>query len=137
MPPARELAMVTPTPREAARRLSKFTNDVKLKLQSPLIKSPPKQKPPVQRQLLPLRSSRIAAQKMDHIPASKRGEVLLMRRMGVMPPAAPPSSAAKHSNKAYFQGPLAPDQVEALDALFPAASNRAGGATRRPIATAA
>jgi hypothetical protein len=37
----------------------------------PLITFPPKQPPP--KQLVPKRSRRIAAQQMDHIPASKRG----------------------------------------------------------------
>lgn len=57
----------TPTTAEAAQRLTTFTNEVQIKRRSPLIRSPPKQKPPV-----PQRSRRIAAQQMGHIPASKR-----------------------------------------------------------------
>jgi hypothetical protein len=47
--------------------------------QPPLISSPPKQKPPPKR-ALPIRSRRIAAQQMGHIPASKSGEILLMKK---------------------------------------------------------
>jgi hypothetical protein len=65
---------------------------------TPLINSPPKQKTPPKR-TLPLRSRRIAAQKMDHIPASKRGEVLLKKKLGLLEPSAPSSSAPKRSSK--------------------------------------
>lgn len=131
-----ELSVGTPTPREAAYRLAKYTQEVKSMVQSPLIKSPPKQMPLQRKPPLPIRSSCIAAQKLDHIPASKRGEVLLMKKMGVAPPAAPPFSVAKRSYKTYFKGPLDSNQVAALDELFPAVSNRAGRVTRRPMAVA-
>jgi hypothetical protein len=57
---------------------------------------------------------------MDHISVSKRGEVLLMKRMGFLEPSAAPSSAAKHSYDSYFEGDLSTAEVEALDELFPA-----------------
>jgi hypothetical protein len=57
---------------------------------------------------------------MDHIPASKCGEVLLMEKMGFLEPSAPPSSVAKRSYDSYFKGDLAAADVEALDELFPA-----------------
>jgi hypothetical protein len=57
---------------------------------------------------------------MGHIPASKRGEVLLMKKMRFLEPSAPPSSAAKHSYVSYFKGDLSAADVEALDDLFPA-----------------
>jgi hypothetical protein len=40
---------------------------------------------------------------MDHIPTSKRGEVLLMRRMGFLEPSAPPYAAAKDSYESFFK----------------------------------
>jgi hypothetical protein len=40
---------------------------------------------------------------MDHIPASKHGKVLLMKKMGILAPSAPISSAAKRSYDSYFQ----------------------------------
>jgi hypothetical protein len=57
---------------------------------------------------------------MGHIPASKCGEVLLMKKMGFLEPSAPPSSAAKRSYESYFKGDLSVADVEALDDLFPA-----------------
>ena len=49
----------TPTPREAARRLAWFTEEMQLKRMSPLIASPPRQKVATKRQPLPKRSRRI------------------------------------------------------------------------------
>jgi hypothetical protein len=109
----------SPSPREASRRLARFKAKVVVLRQPPLISSPPKQKTPPKR-TLPLQSKRIAAQQMDHVPASKHGEVLLMKRMGFLEPSAPPSSAAKHSYKSYFKGDLSAADVDALDDLFPA-----------------
>ena len=43
----------TPTPREAARRLARFTEEVQLEQMSPLIASPPRQKVATIRQPLP------------------------------------------------------------------------------------
>jgi len=37
----------TPTPQEAARGQARFKEDVQVKRRSPLLSSPPKQKPPV------------------------------------------------------------------------------------------
>jgi hypothetical protein len=67
----------TPTSTKVARRLSKFTTEVQRKRKTLLIASPPKQKPPT-KPVIPHRSRRITAQPLGHIPASKRGEVLLM-----------------------------------------------------------
>ena len=120
----------TPTPREAAKRLSRFIEEVQVMRQPLLISSPPKQKPAPKRTTLPIRSRRIAAQRMDHIPTSKRGEVLLMKKMGIMAPSEPISSAAKRSYDSYFQGTLSEANVETLDALFPASRAMAGGAAR-------
>jgi hypothetical protein len=41
-----------------------------------------------------------------------------MKKMGVMSPVAPVSSAAKGAFDAFFAGNLSPDQVETLDELF-------------------
>ena len=51
----------TPTPREAAKRLAMFIEEVQVMRQPPLINSPPKQKPTSKRTTLPIRSRRIAA----------------------------------------------------------------------------
>jgi hypothetical protein len=112
---------MTPTPREAARRLARFTEEVQCRRQPPLIASPPRQRA-VTKRPLPIRSKRIATQPLLHIPTSKRGEVLLMQRMGIAPPAAPVSSASKGAYNAIFTGNLTSSQVEALDELFLAAN---------------
>jgi hypothetical protein len=67
---------------------------------------------------------------MDHIPPSKRGKVLLMKKMGILAPSTPISSAAKRSYDLYFQGTLSEANVEALDELFLASGVMAGGAAR-------
>ena len=98
--------------------------------QPPLISSPPKQKPAPKRTTLSIRSKQIAAQQMDHILASNYGEVLLMKRMGILAPSTPISSAAKRSYDSYFQGTLSEANIEALDELFPAYRAMTGGAAR-------
>jgi hypothetical protein len=60
---------------------------------------------------------------MDHIPVSKRGEVLLMRKMGFLEPSAPPFSAAKHSYES-FEGDIPDADAEALDMIFLACRGR-------------
>jgi hypothetical protein len=87
---------------------------------SPLIASPPRQMVATRRNPLPKRSRRIAVQPLAHIPTAKRGEVLLMQRMGFAPPKAPVSSASKRAYDDLFAGKLTSSVVEALDALFPA-----------------
>ena len=64
------------------------------------------------------------------ISASKRGEVLLMKKMGFMAPSAPSSSAAKRSYDSYFKGNLSAADIEALDELFPASRAMTSGAAR-------
>jgi len=110
----------TPTSSVAARRLEKFAEAVQVKRPSPIIAEPPRQKPAAKRPTVPHRNSRIAAQEMGHNPASKRGEVLLMKKMGVQPPNAPVSSAAKRSYESIFKGNMSLTQAAAFDELFPA-----------------
>lgn len=109
----------SPSPREAAQQLARFTEKVVMMREPPLISAPPKQKTPPKR-TLPLRSSRMAAQKMDHIPASKHSEFLLKKKLELLEPLAPPSSTAKRSYESYFKGNLLTAEVEALGELFPA-----------------
>ena len=98
--------------------------------QPPLINSPPKQKLAPKRTTLPIWSRRIAAQQMDHISASKRGEVLLMKWIGILAPSAPIFSTDKRSYDSYFQVTLSEASIEALDELFPASRAMTGGAAR-------
>jgi hypothetical protein len=97
---------------------------VRVKRASPLIATPPRQKAATARPR-PIRSKRIAAQPLGHIPTARRGEVLLMQRMGITHPAAPVSTASKATYDVVFSGNLSSSQVEALDELFQAAKCRA------------
>lgn len=74
---------------------------------------------------------------MDYIPASKRGEVLMMKKMGMLPAAAAPSSASRRSFDALFNSSLLASEVEAFDELFPATKKRVGRMSRRPMAVMA
>lgn len=126
----------TPTPQEAARRLAKFKQDVQVKRQTPLIGAPPKPKQPTKRNAVPMRSRRIAAQQLDHIPASKRGEVL-KKRMGSAQATARPASASTKPYDAVFGADLNAEDVAAFEALFPATRNRGTRALRRTVGTVA
>lgn len=131
-----EVDMRTPTPGEAARRLRKFTDEVERQRTPPLITLPPKQKLAVKTSMPPLRSRRIVAQQWGHIPTAKRGEVLIMKRMGILPPQAPPTAAARRSYDALFHSNLLED-VEAFDVMLPAVTRRVGRASRQPMAATA
>jgi len=75
----------------AKRRLDSFINNITRKRDSPLIREPPKQPPT--KPVLPWRSRRLAAQSLSWVPASKRGEMLIMQRMGyIRDPSAPSAS---------------------------------------------
>jgi hypothetical protein len=111
---------------EAARHLARFTEEVQHKRKSPLIASAPRQKAATTKRPLPIRSRQIAAQLLAHIPTSNRSEVLLTKKMGIVLPAAPVSSAFKGAYDAIFAGKLMSSQVAAFDELSPATNNRAG-----------
>jgi hypothetical protein len=97
----------TPTTCEAAWRLARFTDEVQLRRQSLLIALPPKLLPPPKKHIIPKRSR----QPLAHIPTSERGEVLLMKKMGILPPAAPVSSAAHNTYDTIFARNLSSEQV--------------------------
>lgn len=59
-----------------------------------------------------------------------------MKKMGMLAPAAPPSSAGRRSYKAFFDGKLSTSDVETFNELFPATKNRTGRATRRTLIVA-
>lgn len=79
-----------------------YTKEVQQRRQSSLISSPPKA--PARRLHLPHRSARIVSQPLNHIPTAKRGEVLLMKKMGMPPPQATVTSALKRAYEAIFTG---------------------------------
>jgi hypothetical protein len=59
------------TPCEAARRLARFIDEVRIERPPPLIASPPKQVVPIRRHPVVKRSTRIAARPLSHIPTSR------------------------------------------------------------------
>ena len=74
---------------------------------------------------------------MGHIvPVSKRGEVILMKKMGFTH-SAQPSSGERRSFDAFFSRNMTDQEVKAMEELFPANITRAGKTTRRPLAAAA
>ena len=121
---------------DAARCLASFLDKVRVEQEPPLIASPPQQRTAVRRPppVRP-RSSWIAAQPLAHIPASKRGEVLLNRRLGIAPPTSPDSPVPRGIFDALRTRTLSSSEVEGLDALFPALNGHArassSGRTRR------
>ena len=118
--PGDEIGDETPIPREVARRLARFLDEVRVVRGPPLIASPPQQRTSVRRPLpIRPRSSPIAAQPLAHISASKRGEVLLNKRLGFAAPTALVSSASRGILDALRSETLSSSEVEALDALFP------------------
>ena len=60
-----------------------------------------------------------------------------MKKMGVAPPQAPPSSAAKKSFDSLFVSKLSERDVAAFDDMFPAVRIRTSRASRQPTAVAA
>ena len=71
--------------------LELFINIVTSKIASPLICEPPKQTPT--KVMLPRRSKRQAAQSLSRVPASKRGEILVMQRLGLVTVGATPNTS--------------------------------------------
>jgi hypothetical protein len=99
-----------------ARRLKSFTRRVRKKVDSPLICEPPKQPPATS--VLPWRSRRLAAQSLSRVPASKRGEVLIMQRIGYTKGPSASSASELEAFDKVFDDNLTASNVEALDALF-------------------
>jgi hypothetical protein len=101
------------------RRLDSFVNKVTRKRDSPLIREPPSKRPPA-KPVLPWRSRWLAAQSLSRVPASKRGEVLIMQRMGYTKAPSAPSAPKLETFDKLFNGNLNASNAEALDTLFPA-----------------
>ena len=65
------------------------------------------------------RSRRIAAQALSRVPASKRGKVLVMKRMGYLDGKTRPSIALKDTYDNIFIDQFNPSHAEAMRQLFP------------------
>jgi hypothetical protein len=99
-------------------RLDSFINEVTCKTDYPLIREPPKQPPA--KPMVPWQSRRLAAQGLSRVPASKRGEVLIMQHMGYTKGLSVLSASELEAFDKLFDGNLTTSNAEALEALFPA-----------------
>jgi len=88
------------------------------KVDSSLIHEPPKQPPA--KSVMPLRSRLLAAQSLSQVPASKRGEVLIIQRMSYTKGPSMPFALELESFDKIFDGNLTASIAKALDELFPA-----------------
>ena len=77
----------------------------------------------------------MAAQSLSRVPASKRGEVLIMQRMGYTRDPSAPSASELEAFDRLFDGNLTASKAEALDELFPAVGKAPSRQPRRRKAT--
>ena len=111
----------TPSPQttSADRCLKCFIEQVTKARQSPLLElsdddaAHGRRAPPA----LPKRRWWIAVQSMSHIPASKRGEHLLLKRLGLTSEMSPPSTSAMKVYEEIFSDN--PGNMQVLRELFP------------------
>jgi len=98
----------------SANHLELFINKVTSNIASLLIREPPKQAPA--KVVLPRRSKRQAAQSLSRVPVSKRGEILVMRRLGLVTVGSSPNASAVKAYEDLYK----PDasNVKALAAIF-------------------
>ena len=104
------------------RRLDSFISEVTHKWDSPQIREPPKQPPA--KPVMPWRSRRLSAQPLSRAPASKRGEALIMQRMGFTKGPSTSSASELAAYDKLFGDDLTVSEAKALDELFPAVRSR-------------
>lgn len=68
---------------------------------------------------MPLRSRRITANPLSRIPVAKRGEILVMQRMGLTCGRATPTASAQRDYDNMFIDKLTDSHEEAMKELFP------------------
>ena len=66
----------------------------------------------------------MAAQPLSRVPASKRGEMLIMQRMGFTKVPSTPFTSELAAYDKLFGGDLTASEAEALDELFLAVRSR-------------
>ena len=109
----------SPQMTSADRRLKCFTERIRKVRQSPLLELPRDdtshngRTPPA---WLRKRSKQIVAQSISHIPASKRGEHLVLMRLGLTNGMSPSTSPLKVYEEIYSGDP---GNMQALRELFP------------------
>jgi len=134
-PPVNRPERTTPSPPKdtasAQRRFKSFAVKVKRPKPAALLKRPSPVKAAETPKKRPTRSWRIAAQSLSRIPASKRGEYLVLKRLGHASPLS--ASTARNKFDALFGNN--PEDDEALRELFPD-DGHIGGRRRRRRARA-
>ena len=68
---------------------------------------------------MPKRSSRIASQSLANVPVAKRGEIVVMRRLGFIDDKAPATATSLKAYNEIYRGKLQSNHIEAMDELFP------------------
>lgn len=96
--------------------LKNFTKKVVSKRVSLLIRGPPKSPPA--KAVLPWRSKRLAAQSLSLVPTSKRGEVLILQRLGLVTGLSLTSELAMKTDEVLYEAEPSASNIEALEALF-------------------
>jgi len=72
---------------------------------------------------LPKHSSRIASQSLANVPAAKRGEIVVMRRLGFIDDKAPATASSMKAYNEIHRGRLRSNHIEAMNELFPPRAN--------------
>ena len=132
MPP-REDRTVDVSDNSATRRLKSFTRRMLKNVDSSLICKPPNQ-PPAKPVPSPW-NRRLAVQSLSRVPASKRGEVLIIQRMCYTSGPSAPSVLELEAFDKIFDDNLIASNVEALDMLFPDGGKDVSRQPRRRKAT--
>ncbi|CAN6333269.1 unnamed protein product [Urochloa humidicola] len=117
--------------RAAARKeakLSAFMDRGQMKIRSPLAPRPAKTKrsmpsTPQTTSALPKRSERLASHPLANVASSKRAEVVLMRRFGVVPENVPINTGGKQAYAKLYKEGMDGDHFEAVRDLLPALWN--------------
>ena len=98
------------------RLLGNFTKVVVRKRAFPLICVSPKLPPA--KVVLSLWSKHLAAQSLSRVPASKRGNILIMQRMGLVTGLSTPNASMIKTYDALYEANPTTSNVEVLEALF-------------------
>lgn len=61
-----------------------------------------------------LRSKRLAAQSLSHVPTFKRGEILIIQRLGLVAGPLTPSASARKAYEALFEAGSNASSIKAL-----------------------
>jgi len=107
----------------ADSRLEAFADLMTTPIRTPLAQPPPPKTGRAARSTavvtLPKRSSRIASQSLANVPVAKRGEIVVMRRLGFIDDKAPATATSLKAYNEIYRGKLQSNHIEAMDELFP------------------